>query len=154
MDRYELFTLSINNLARLIIKIKSAEMKSWGLKSPHVSCLYFLYKSNEPITLKQLCQICQQDKGAMSRNINFLERNDFVICKSKTPKPYNSPLILTKKGEEIGKFISNKIDTILNNATKGLTNQEKDIMYRCLDIISNNLSIYYTNINKGEENGN
>ena len=43
-ERFETFTLLISKLNRSIKRIKSEEMDEFNLKSPHVSCLYYIYK--------------------------------------------------------------------------------------------------------------
>ena len=93
-ERFETFTTQIAKISRAIRRIKTEEMKDFNLKSPHVSCLYYLFK-NESLTAKQLCDICDEDKAAISRSIEYLEKNNYLICDSKTEKRYKSPIMLT-----------------------------------------------------------
>ena len=41
-NRFEVFTVSIANISRLIRKIENQEMKDLNLRSFHVECLYYL----------------------------------------------------------------------------------------------------------------
>ena len=42
--RYETFTVLIASINRSIRRLKTEAMAEYGLKSPHVSCLYYLFK--------------------------------------------------------------------------------------------------------------
>lgn len=137
-ERFHTFTILIAGISRSIRKIKTAEMSEFNLKGPHVSCLYYLYKSGS-VTAKELCDICAEDKANISRSIRHLEENGYLICHSKTAKRYQSPLILTEKGCQLGKHIAEKIDSVLAEASAGLDEQNRAIFYSSLALIHNNL---------------
>lgn len=137
-DRFKKFTILINRIIRNIHKLKSEEMGRLGLKSTHVSCLYYLYREGD-MTARELCDICDEDKGAISRAIEFLEEDGYLTCSSKTEKRYKSPIQLSEKGKEIGEFICNKVDGFLEKASEGLSEENRKIFYESLDLISNNL---------------
>lgn len=137
-ERFELFTLSVTKINRSIRKIKTEEMAEFDLKSPHVSCLYYLYK-NACLTSKELCDTCGEDKAAVSRSLEFLEEKGFVVCGTSAKKRYKSPLTLTKKGKELGGRLAKKIDAVLEKAGAGLSEEDREIFYRCLGIICENL---------------
>ena len=138
-DRFETFTLQIAKISRCIRKIKTEEMAEFNLKSPHVSCLYYLYKHSGTLTAKELCDICDEDKGAISRSIEYLEETGYIECNSKSEKRYKSPLILTDSGIAIGKFIAEKVDKILELASTGLSERNRKTFYDSLILIGNNL---------------
>lgn len=137
--RYESFTLLISRIAKSVLKIKMEEMTSQGLKSSHVSCLYYLYKENKPLTATELSKLCEEDKAAISRTIDYLSKNNYIVCEKKFEKAYRSPLILTDKGIKIAKIINEKIENIVNVITNGLDQNEISIMYKFLTTISDNL---------------
>jgi len=141
-ERFETFTVQIAKISRNIRRIKTDEMLEFDLKSPHVSCLYYLYKKNGTLTSKELCDVCDEDKAAISRSIDHLEKNDYIICNSKTEKRYNSPLALTDKGKKVGKLIAEKISRIVDFASAGLSEEKRKIFYESLFLISNNLQNY------------
>ena len=85
--RFETFTVLINRISRNIRKIKNQEMAEYGLRSAHVSCLYYLYCSNG-LTSTDLCERCEEDKATISRAIEYLEQNDYITCQSKSAKRY------------------------------------------------------------------
>ena len=53
-QRFETFTVLITKINRNIRKIKNREMAEYNLKSPHISCLYFIYLSGG-LTATELC---------------------------------------------------------------------------------------------------
>lgn len=137
-ERFNTFTVLIANINRCIHRIKTEEMAEHDLKSSHVSCLYYLYKS-EGLTAKALCDICREDKANLSRAIKFLESGGYLTCDSKSPKRYQSPLALTQKGREIGAVIAERIDRILDRVSEGISEEHRAIMYDALARINLNL---------------
>lgn len=137
-ERFETFTVLVTKLSRAIRKIKTEEMAEFDLKSPHVSCLYYLYKEGE-LTAKELCDLSSEDKAALSRSIDYLEQSGYITCEDEAGKRYKSPLTLTEKGREIGGRIAEKIDRILVEASAGLSEEHRLIMYKSLTIICGNL---------------
>ena len=137
-ERFETFTVLIAKISRNIRKLKNQEMAEYELRSTHVSCLYDLYVA-ESLTATELCERCEEDKATISRAIDYLETNGYVTCESKSSKRYNSPIILTEKGQLIGKEICDKVDLILDEVGVGLSDEERIEFYRCLTIISDNL---------------
>lgn len=139
-ERFEVFTVLINRINRNIRKIKNQEMVEHNLKSAHISCLYYLYM-NKGSTATELCECSEEDKATISRALEYLETNEYITRESKSEKRYRSPLILTKKGKEIGKKIAEKIDGVLEIINTHLTESDRAHFYRCLSIISDNLDM-------------
>ena len=137
-ERFETFTVLIAKISRNVRKLKNQEMAEYELRSTHVSCLYYLYVA-ESLTATELCERCEEDKATISRAVDYLETNGYVTCESKSSKRYNSPIILTKKGQLIGKEICDRVDLILDEVGVGLSDKERIEFYRCLTIISDNL---------------
>lgn len=138
-ERFREFTCLIANLNRCIYKIKADEVADMGLKSSHVSCIYYLYQE-ETLTAKQLSDICGEDKANISRAIKYLETNGFLVCDSQMQKRYNSPLRLTEKGCMAAKRIVKKIDDVLCLSSQGVREEDRNVMYESLKIINENLS--------------
>ena len=138
-ERFEIFTLLISKCSRAIRKIKTEEMSEFKLKSPHVSVLYYLYRSKNGLTAKEICDICEDDKALISRSIVYLEKEGLIACESKTEKRYKSILTLTEKGVVIAKELAMKIDKIVDIASIGLSEENRKIFYESLNLICNNL---------------
>ena len=123
-ERFEIFTVLLNRINRNIRKIKNEEMKNYELRSPHISCLYYLYIAKE-LTSKDLCERCEEDKATISRSLDYLEKNGYIICKSDSKKRYNSPFELTERGMRAGKRIADKIAEVLEEVSKGISEYNK-----------------------------
>ena len=138
--RFETFTVLINRISRNIRKIKNHEMADYGLRSAHVSCLYYLY-SIDGLTATDLCERCEEDKATISRAIEHLETEGYLVCESKNAKRYKSPIILTEKGTKTAITIAEKIDAVLEISSASLSENEREAFYKSLAIISENLDI-------------
>ncbi len=137
-DRFETFTLLLGSISRSIYRIKTEEMNAFGLKSSHLSCIYYLYK-NETLTARELCDCCDEDKANISRAIKYLEENGYLLCFSKTQKRYQCPLRLTERGREVGHRISERIAHVLEMSGFGVSEEDRTAMYRSLAQIADNM---------------
>ena len=144
-NRFETFTVLIASINRSIRRIKTEEMSEHGLKSPHVSCLYYLHK-NPSMTAAELCEVCDEDKAAVSRSLLYLENNGFLVREGSANervreggKHYRSPLALTEKGSETARRLAERIDRVLEIVSIGVSEEERAIMYRTLKQIDANL---------------
>lgn len=144
-ERFETFTVLINQISRSIRRIKAEQMESINLKGPHVSCLYYLSK-NGPLTAAELCDRCEEDKAAVSRSLDYLEQNGYLQIPEG--KRYRRPLVLTQKGAAAGAEVSRRIDSIVAFASCDILEEDRLAMYRALSIISKNLEKIYQNKEK------
>lgn len=144
-ERFETFTVLINQISRSIRRIKAEQMESINLKGPHVSCLYYLSK-NGPLTAAELCDRCEEDKAAVSRSLDYLEQNGHLQIPEG--KRYRRPLVLTQKGSAAGAEVSRRIDSIVALASCDVLEEDRLAMYRALSIISKNLEKIYQNKEK------
>ena len=142
-ERFETFTVLINRISRDIRRIKNQEMASYHLRSAHVSCLYYIY-SLDGVTSAELCEHCEEDKATISRAVDYLETNGFLL-RGTSAKRYKSPLLLTEKGRDAGKRIAEKIGGILETVSHALTEKERVEFYRCLSTISRSLEAIVQN---------
>lgn len=137
-ERFETFTVLINKISRNVRKIKNLELAEYGLRSAHVSCLYYLYLSDS-LTATELCERCEEDKATISRALEHLEKNGFIVCETKAAKRYKSPFTLTEKGKEAGRKVSDGVTRVLGEVGESLTDGERDLFYRYLTVISDQL---------------
>ena len=135
-ERFETFTVLINQLSRSIRRIKAEQMESINLKGPHVSCLYYLSKDG-PLTAAELCDLCEEDKAAVSRSLEYLEQNGYLQIPEG--KRYRRPLMLTQKGAAAGAEVSRRIDSVVALASCDVQEEDRRAMYRALSVISKNL---------------
>lgn len=148
-ERYETFTVLIARINRSIKRVKSAEMAEFQLKGPYVSCLYYL-SLTDGLTPAALCERCDEDKAAISRSLDDLEKSGYITCESSTGRRYRAPLHLTERGRAVCRGINQRIDRIVDSASQGLSEAERKSMYRALTLISENLEQMYS----GKQGGN
>ena len=91
------------------------------------------------MTATDLCEHCEEDKATISRALDYLESNGFITRPSETSKRYKSPLYLTDLGREVGKKISDKVNGVLDDVSRCLTEKDRAVFYRALSAISDNL---------------
>lgn len=139
-QRYATFTALIINIVRCVQKIKNAEMAAIGLKGTQVQCLFALYNSEDGASLTTLCEICGEDKGMMSRTLKELAANGLVYVDEQKDKKYRNPFKLTSKGLEIANIVSDKIAEMLDMGSVGVSENEREALYRSLSQISENLN--------------
>ncbi len=139
-ERYQLFTGLILNISRCIQKIKNSEVAELGLKGKQVQCLFFLHKLPEGASLTQLCDLCDEDKGAMSRTIKELMEKNLVYVDEKSTQKYRNPIKLTKNGKDNAGIVTEKINHMLAMGGDGINDAEREIFYKSLTTVSNNLT--------------
>ena len=110
--RFSSFTVLIAKISREIRRIKTEEMAELSLKSPHVSCLYYLYTQGS-MTVRELCDICDEDKAAISRSLEYLEECGYIVRDHADGRRYKAPLVLTEGGREIAERVTEKIERVL-----------------------------------------
>ena len=147
-ERFGTFTMLIAKIGRSIKRIKSEEMAEFQLKGPHVSCLYYLSVYGS-MTAAELCERCEEDKAAISRSLDYLEKDGFVTYGENAQRRYRVALQLTEKGKEVCDRIGAKINRIVDEASEGLTEEERQTMYHALQVISKNLDHYSEQVETG-----
>ena len=139
-QRYENFTSLINNISRCMQKIKNAEMARLGLKGKQVQCLFTLFHLEDGASLTALCELCGEDKGMMSRTVKELIAQGYAFVDEQKNQKYRNPVKLTEKGVEAATVVSNKIAEMVDLASSGITQDERERFYRSLTLVSNNLT--------------
>ncbi len=137
-ERFERFTVLVSKISRLIRKIKTEEVKKYQLRSQHVYCVYYVYKS-EALTATELCELCNEDKGAISRTIDFLEEKGLIAIDKEENKRYKLLIRLTEEGKKIGEEISQRVEEILSKVGNKITEKERELMYQGLSQICDDL---------------
>ena len=136
INRFRSFVSGITTCYKYIQRIKSMEMTEFGLKGTHVMCLFFLSQNPSGLTAAQLCQLCAEDKAAISRSIATLKEKDYIVS-DKTK--YRSLLTLTETGIDVARQMEGMIQQWVGFGGDGISNADRDTFYRVLEHISCNL---------------
>lgn len=139
IDRYEQFSMSISSIYKTIQKLKREGTAQYGLKGPHVQCLLEMLRHDDGVTLSRLCELCELDKAAISRAISELEEKGMVERGDGADKLYRAPLRLTSAGRGIAQKVSGLVERAVELAGEGLSDADRQIFYRTLDLIAANL---------------
>ncbi len=82
-----------------------------------------------------------EDKAQVSRSLDYLEKNGYLNCNSNMTKRYNAIYTLTEKGLEVASYVSRQINNVFDKAAVGISNSEKEALYKNLELICNNLDL-------------
>lgn len=140
INRFETFITMMNQINRSIQIIKNREMESYGLKGAQVMCLYHLKQHEAGITSKELTSLCGEDKAAISRSLAKLESKgliSFIDIEGK--KRYRTMIMLSDEGRMICDKINQKIAEMVQINGEGFSEEEREVFYRVLSIIAENL---------------
>ena len=137
LQRFEDFVIGITSCYKCIQKIRSYEMTEFGLKGAHAMCIYFLAHNPDGLTASQLCQLCSEDKAAISRNLNTLYQKGYIAENSGSK--YRAVLRLTESGMKLAEKIDVMIADWVERGSMGLTEEERLSFYKSLEQVSNNL---------------
>lgn len=146
MNRFMDFTLTVLKLNKLVQKIKLLEVSDYGLKSIHVMSLYCIL-TYENITAGELSRLTLEDKGAISRALNYLRVKGYL---EHDFKKYGSPLRLTEEGKKIAEYVCKRADCAVDGVGKGIADEERAVLYETLSRISDNIEAYYEELKKSK----
>lgn len=136
LQRFESFVTGITVCYKYIQRIKSLEMTELGLKGAHAMCLFFLHHNPQGLTAAQLCQLCAEDKAAISRTLVYLQEKGYLHTGEKK---YRFPLRLTEAGVRVARQLDSQICQWVGFGGDGLSDEERSVFYKALAHISGNL---------------
>ena len=136
INRFQAFVSGITICYKYIQKIKTMEMTEFGLRGTHVMCIFYIYHNEEDLTAAQLCQLCAEDKAAISRTLVTLQEKGYVEAGAKK---YRAHIKLTEEGRILAKKIDGLIEQWVDCGGDGLTEEERNSFYFALNLISSNL---------------
>jgi len=140
-ERFEDFVTTVSTLYKQIQKLKNLEMQEFGLKGPHVMCIFHLSRQPEGLTASDLCRLSGVDKAAVSRSLGELEALGYIAYpQQQDRKKYKALARLTAAGEAVARRIRTLIDGFVEAAGRDNSPEEREILYGALHRISQNLA--------------
>ena len=143
LSRFGAFVTGITSCYKYIQRIKAMEMTEFGLKGTHVMCLFYLHHSAQGLTAAQLCQLCDEDKAAISRTLSELEAKGYLQARSV--KKYRAEILLTQEGRVLAEKMDGLIENWVSIGGDGLTEAQRSSFYASLEMIASNLKEQYEN---------
>lgn len=141
LNRFETFVSGISRCHRSIQRIKNAEMTEFGLRGTHVMCLFYLSRHSEGLTAAQLSTLTFEDKAAVSRTLSELRERGYISESTpETGRKYRAVIRLTESGSAVSEKVAVLINRWVDSGGSGLTETEREIFYRALDKIADNLT--------------
>ena len=139
ISRYEIISNSVACISRDIQRLERMEMAKYNLKGPHAQCLLALSRFPQGLIATQLCELCEKDKAAISRTVAELEESGLIRRLERNGTYYRAALVLTETGQEAATAVSRKAKQAVELAGEGLTDADREVFYRVLAQIAENL---------------
>ena len=140
ISRFEQFSYVISGIHRQIQKIERAEMIKRGYKGAFAQYLATLHRYEAGLTAKELCEICDKDKAAVSRILAEMEEKGLVEREKKVVRTYRSKITLTEKGRETAEFVAARAKLAISAVSdEVMDEQQREVLYSTLDALYKNL---------------
>ena len=136
-DRFMEFTIAVSRMNKLIQKLKTEGMRMFGLKAADTLCLYRLMSCEEGLTFSEIAQGCDLDPALVSRLLKDLVANGMVE-KDGEPGKYHAKYFLTAAAKGKMAEIAEIISKLQELADSGITEEELDAFYSCLEKLTAN----------------
>lgn len=139
LNRFSRFSLAIAEIDRCWHKLAAEEMAKYGLNSPHAVYLTTLSGFKEGITAARLGELCGKNKADVSRMVGILEQKGLVRKEAVGGNLYRARLLLTEEGRQAAEHVQQRVALAVELAGSGMTEEEREVFYRCLERIAANL---------------
>lgn len=139
VERFEKFSTLVAAINKYIQKIESDEMVKMGLKGSFAQYLVAINRYPDGLTSTMLCEVCDKDKGAVSRAISEMQAKGLVKEKGMLGTRYRAKHTLTEEGKKIAEYVTQKATKAVSIANVGLSDEDRKIFYYVLELYSNNL---------------
>ena len=140
VNRFEHFSLAINEISRCWRKLAAEEMKKYGLKGSHATYLSTMYHYPNGISVPQLCELSGKDKSDASRMLAILEKKGLVRKHEVDGSLYRGLLVLTEEGRLAAEHVRRRAAKAVEQAGGGLDDETREIFYKALDSITARLT--------------
>jgi len=141
LNRFARFSLAIAEIDRCWHKLAAEEMAKYDLNSPHAVYLNTLYQYPEGITAAKLGELCCKNKADVSRMVTILEKKGLVRKEAVGGNLYRAKLLLTDHGRLAAEHVQGRAALAVELAGSGMTDTDREIFYRCLEMITTNLQM-------------
>ena len=109
-ERFREFSGLVSRAEKALQRVKTENVKDYGLRGVHVSCLLALHERPEGLTATELASVCGVDRAQISRVTAELRGLDLVCEASPGPRRrYRGALELTEEGRAAAAEMANAL---------------------------------------------
>lgn len=135
-ERFREFSGLVSRAEKALQRVKTENVKDYGLRGVHVSCLLALHERPEGLTATELASVCGVDRAQISRVTAELRGLDLVCEASPGPRRrYRGALELTEEGRAAAAEMAGIVDEKLQRVSGDIPPEELTVFYRVLGAI-------------------
>lgn len=126
----------ISRAEKALQRAKAENVRGYGLRSVHVSCLLALYEHEEGLTGTELAAVCGVDRAQISRVATELTGMGLICEAAPGPRRrYRGALTLTEEGRAAAAEMSDIVDEKLQRVSGDIPREDIAAFYRVLSTI-------------------
>lgn len=135
-ERFREFSGLVSRAEKALQRVKTKNVKDYGLRGVHVSCLLALHERPEGLTATELASVCGVDRAQISRVTAELRGLDLVCEASPGPRRrYRGALELTEEGRAAAAEMAGIVDEKLQRVSGDIPPEELTVFYRVFGAI-------------------
>ena len=135
-ERFREFSGLVSRAEKALQRVKTENVKDYGLRGVHVSCLLALHERPEGLTATELASVCGVDRAQISRVTAELRGLDLVCEASPGPRRrYRGDLELTEEGRAAAAEMAGIVDEKLQRVSGDIPPEELTVFYRVFGAI-------------------
>ena len=139
-ERFREFSGLVSRAEKALQRVKTENVKDYGLRGVHVSCLLALHERPEGLTATELASVCGVDRAQISRVTAELRGLDLVCEASPGPRRrYRGALELTEEGRAAAAEMAGIVDEKLQRVSGDIPPEELTVFYRVFGAIVDRL---------------
>lgn len=135
-ERFQEFSGLISRAEKALQRAKAENVRSYGLRGVHVSCLLALCEREEGLTATELAAVCGVDRAQISRVAAELTALGLICDAAPGPRRrYRGALTLTEEGRAAAAGMVDIVDEKLQSVSGDIPPEELAAFYRVLRTI-------------------
>ena len=135
-ERFREFSGLVSRAEKALQRVKTENVKDYGLRGVHVSCLLARHEGPEGLTATELASVCGVDRAQISRVTAELRGLDLVCEASPGPRRrYRGALELTEEGRAAAAEMAGIVDEKLQRVSGDIPPEELTVFYRVFGAI-------------------
>ena len=135
-ERFREFSGLVSRAEKALQRAKAENVRGYGLRGVHVSCLLALHERPEGLTATELASVCGVDRAQISRVTAELRGLDLVCEASPGPRRrYRGALELTEEGRAAAAEMAGIVDEKLQRVSGDIPPEELTVFYRVFGAI-------------------